>query len=148
MFQPTSTMTTLVLIKGPVRLCSVRFVSFLWILVVHLLSFLRTKGIPHFHYIITEIHESVRMFMCYQWKRFWLVFDSTISTSCFDICSVAQSDFPGIFSMVKYCKSVFLERFFTRYSFRPCLDTCISTSIHICWSGMEWNLVQLHYNPL
>ena len=30
---------------------------------------------------------------------------------------------------------------------RPCLDACISTSIHMCWSGMECNLVQFHSNP-
>ena len=34
-----------------------------------------------------------------------------------------------------------------KHSFRPCLDVCVSTSIHICWSGLEWNLVQLHSNP-
>ena len=31
---------------------------------------------------------------------------------------------------------------------RACLDARVSTPIHMCWSVMEWNLVQLHSNPL
>jgi hypothetical protein len=27
------------------------------------------------------------------------------------------------------------------FSLRPCLDACVSTSIHVCWSGLEWILV-------
>jgi len=28
-------------------------------------------------------------------------------------------------------------------SIRPCLDVVVFTSIHVCWCGLEWNLVQI-----
>ena len=34
------------------------------------------------------------------------------------------------------------------YNLRSCLDVCVSTLIHMCWSEMEWNLIQFDYNPL
>ena len=35
-----------------------------------------------------------------------------------------------------------------KHFLRLCLDAYVSTSIHICWSEIECNLVQLHSNPL